>query len=111
MSGRERYPQTHFVTIRQRKRGTAEAMRRMNNKLHRSGSLENQTSMGPQTTMHIPGGESTYRSQTLSTDHLSESAGVRDGLDQQSGGAVACAGPWSERTSIITERVMLAKVS
>jgi hypothetical protein len=32
VSGRERYPQTHFVTTRQRKRGTAEAMRRMNDK-------------------------------------------------------------------------------
>jgi hypothetical protein len=42
--------------------------------------------MGPDTTMHYQGGESTHRSQTLCADHLSESAGVRDGLDQQSGG-------------------------
>lgn len=41
----------------------------------------------------LRGCESTYRSQTLSTGAQSESAGVRDGLDQQSGGAVACAGP------------------
>jgi hypothetical protein len=51
--------------------------------------------MGPPTAMHYQGGERTQRSQTLAAGHLSESAGVRDGLDQQSGGQVACAGPWT----------------
>jgi hypothetical protein len=34
---RKRYSQTHYFTSGQRRRGTAEAMRRMNYKLHRSG--------------------------------------------------------------------------
>lgn len=67
--------------------------------------------MGPHTTMHYQGGESTHSSQTLSADHLSDSAGVRDGLDQQSGGqSLAPARGFRTSDYLISHSLMSSKV-
>ena len=90
VSGRERYPQTHFCRFGHRRRGTAEenaANEKFTTPFRRG--LENQAA----DTMRCRGGGECTHQATTDPGRLSDSVGVRDGLEQHSGGAVACAGP------------------
>ena len=72
----------------------AKNTQRMRKAPHRSSAgSEEQTSMGPPTTMRCRG-ECTHQATTDPGRWLFIGpVGVRDGLDQHSGGGVACTGP------------------
>lgn len=96
VSGRERYGQAHFCRLGHGRRGTAEenaANEKFTTPFRRG--LENQTAWGRRQQCAAGVNARTRRPQTLATGRLSGSVGVRDGLDQNSGGLVACAGPES----------------